>query len=266
MKMGGWDLHIHTTFCDGDSTPEEMVQAAMERGLEGIGFSGHAPMPFDAPWAMTQAGAAEYRREVSRLKEKYRGRIKILLGVEQDYWCGRPEAGLYDYVIGSVHLVKKGEAFLPVDDSPEILRQGVDGLYGGDWYALAEDYFTLAGQVVEATGADMIGHFDLLTKFHEADPHLDLSHPRYTAAWREAADKLLETGKPFEINTGAISRGWRSAPYPHGDIIRYLQARGGRLILNSDSHSAGTVAFQFDQWRPLLERAEAQDTEQKEIL
>ena len=80
--MGGWDLHIHTTFCDGDSTPEEMVQAAMERGLEGIGFSGHAPMPFDAPWAMTPAGAAEYWREVSRLKEKYRGRIKILLGPE----------------------------------------------------------------------------------------------------------------------------------------------------------------------------------------
>lgn len=254
--MGGWDLHIHTTFCDGGNTPEEVVRAAIGLGLEGIGFSGHAPMPFDAPWAMSRAGAEEYRREITRLKEVYRGRIRILLGVEQDYWCGRPEEGVYDYVIGSVHLVRKGGTFLPVDDSPEILRQGVDGLYSGDWYALAEDYFALVGQVAQATGADIIGHFDLLTKFHEADPHLDLGHPRYTAAWREAADRLLACGKPFEINTGAISRGWRTAPYPHEDVIRYLRARGGRFVLNSDSHSAQTVAFQFDRWRPLLERAE----------
>ena len=41
------DFHIHTTFCDGASTPEEMVQAAIALGLKRLGFSGHAPYADD---------------------------------------------------------------------------------------------------------------------------------------------------------------------------------------------------------------------------
>ena len=35
------DFHTHTTFCDGKNTPEEMVLAAIEKGMPRIGFSGH---------------------------------------------------------------------------------------------------------------------------------------------------------------------------------------------------------------------------------
>ena len=38
------NLHCHTTFDDGASTPEEMVCAAMEHGLSSLGISAHAPM------------------------------------------------------------------------------------------------------------------------------------------------------------------------------------------------------------------------------
>ena len=29
-----FDLHMHTTFCDGKNTPEEMVLSAIDKGLE----------------------------------------------------------------------------------------------------------------------------------------------------------------------------------------------------------------------------------------
>ena len=62
-----------------------------------------------------------------------------------------------------------------------------------------------------------------------------------------AMKKLHRQGLPFEINTGAMSRGYRTAPYPNPILLRELHAMGGRIMINSDSHSAGTIAYAFDQ-------------------
>ena len=109
-------------------------------------------------------------------------------------------------------------------------------------------YFESAATVFDVTGCTFAGHFDLITKFIEQEPAFDLNHPRYVKAWQQAADRLLATGKPFEINTGAISRGYRTEPYPAKDIRDYIRAHGGKLILSSDSHKKETIAFRFDEF------------------
>jgi hypothetical protein len=40
-QTGGVDLHCHTTASDGDLTPTELVRAAVEAGLEGVGITDH---------------------------------------------------------------------------------------------------------------------------------------------------------------------------------------------------------------------------------
>ena len=40
-SIGGVDLHCHTTASDGDLTPTELVRAAAEAGLEGVGITDH---------------------------------------------------------------------------------------------------------------------------------------------------------------------------------------------------------------------------------
>ena len=240
------DLHVHTTFCDGANTPREMVEAALQKGMTRIGFSGHSHVPFDESYCMKR-GAKAYKREIARLKEEYRGKIDILCGVEQDYYSDDTTKG-YDYVIGSVHYVKAGEAYIPVDDTAEKLSDGAEAFFGGDIYALIEAYYDTVADVVNKTNCDIIGHFDLITKFSERTPLFDTSHPRYIAAWQKAADALLQTGKVFEINTGAISRGYRTSPYPAEDIRRYLSDRGAVYRLSGDSHSVDTLCFQFEKW------------------
>ena len=96
------DLHTHTTFCDGACTPEEMAQAALEQGLDCLGFSGHSHTPMDESYCMSPQSTKDYFRKISRLKEQYRGRLTILCGIEQDL-CGDLPVDGYDYVIGSVH-------------------------------------------------------------------------------------------------------------------------------------------------------------------
>ena len=245
------DLHMHTTYGDGRNTPEEMVLSALSAGMERIGFSEHSSVPFNSREGMTGDSVRRYLKEIRALQEKYRGRIEILCGIEKDYYSEQ-DVSEFDYVIGSVHYLHRDGVYFAVDDTPEILRKALDEHYGGDFAALAEDYYDAVSQVAEKTGADIIGHFDLITKFSEKAFEIDPDDPRYIAAWQRAADRLLPLGIPFEINTGAMSRGWRTSPYPERRILEYLRQRGGRFLLSSDSHSAGTIAYAFDHYESLL--------------
>ena len=244
------DLHTHTTWCDGKNTPEEMVRAAIALGMETLGFSGHSYVPFD-DCCMTTEGTQQYRREIDRLKHQYKGQLKILCGIEQDYYSPAATDG-YDYIIGSVHYLKLDNQYPAIDLDAQTLRQTADHFFGGDVYALAECYYDTVGDVVNRTGCNIVGHFDLVTKFNERDPMFDLQHPRYLAAWKAALDRLLQTGAAFEINTGAMSRGYRTSPYPAMDMIDYIRSHGGRLLLSSDSHSCETLLYHFEDYAQLL--------------
>ena len=250
------DLHMHTSYCDGKNTPEEMVLAAVDKGLNTVGISGHSYTFFDTSYCMQKDDIARYIAELRYLRAKYFDKIHVLCGVEQDYYSDHPTDD-FDYVIGSVHYIKAGEEYIPVDESAEILNSTKEKYFNGDIYALCEEYFSTVADVVNKTGCDIIGHFDLITKFIEREPIFDTNHPRYVAAWQKAADELLKTGVPFEINTGAISRGYRTSPYPAADIISYIKERGGRFVLSSDAHSADAIAYRFDEYEAVCEESES---------
>ena len=228
------NYHTHTRFCDGKDSPEEMVLRAIELGMEELGFSGHSYVPFD-DCCMTPDGTLAYRREILRLRERYADRIRIFLGVEQDYYSPAPTGG-YDYVIGSVHYVYKDGAYLPVDLSREAQVRAVNEHYDGDYYAWIEDYYALVGDVYEKTRCRIVGHLDLITKFNEDGSLFDTAHPRYRAAALGAIERLAAAPVLFEINTGAIARGYRRTPYPEPFLLEELRRRKLPLILSSDCH------------------------------
>ena len=239
-----FDLHMHTTWSDGQNTPEEMIEEAIRLGLETVGISDHSS---GDPCGMTLEQSVEYRAEIARLKEKYAGQIRVLCGLERDYMTD--DFADYDYTIGSVHWLRMPDGRrISIDWTPEKQREGAEKYFGGDFYALAEAYYATVAKVVEVTKCDIIGHFDLVSKFIEVDPAFDVKHPRYVKAWQQAADELLKTGKPFEVNTGAMSRGYRTEPYPAKDIRDYIRAHGGKLIMSSDAHSKENITYGFAEW------------------
>ena len=239
-----FDLHMHTVFSDGKNSPEEMIREAMRRGLETVGISDHS---HGDPCGMSLEASAAYRTEIARLKEKYRGQIRVLCGLERDFLSD--DFAEYDYVIGSVHWLTMPDGHhVSIDWTAEKLREGAERYFGGDMYALAEAYYAAETQVAEVTKCDIIGHFDLVTKFIEKDPSFDMRNPRYVQAWQQACDKLLAAGKPFEVNTGAMSRGYRTSPYPAPDIQEYILERGGKLLLSSDAHAMENIAYRFENF------------------
>ena len=237
---------MHTSFCDGKAEVEEYVISAIEKGLECIGFSVHSYVPFDLECCIAKERIPEYRARIGELKEKYKHRIEIQCGVEQDYYSEESTQG-YDYVIGSYHYFKTpGGEYLPLDLNVGVLDRMCDEYFGGDWMALCEDYYRIEADIPNKIKCDIIGHFDLITKFNEKTPRIDTKNPRYIKAYTEAAKKLIPHGIPFEINTGAITRGYRELPYPSDDILKTIVKLGGRFTLSSDAHAPQNIAYGFD--------------------
>ena len=248
------DLHMHTSYCDGKNPAEEMVISAIERGLDTVGVLVHSYTDFFLDASVSPDREKDFIREVNCLKEKYRDKITVLCGIEADYYTTSMADG-YDYLLASVHYFKKNGKYYPVDLSAEALKEIVNEVFDGDIYAAAEEYFSLVGDLgnrFRDKNVVLIGHFDLITKFNENDVMFDTTHPRYVKAWQSAVDSLIPLGIPFELNTGAISRGYRTTPYPAEPIRSYIRKKGGSLVLSSDAHRAENVAFMFSDFEEML--------------
>ena len=127
------NAHTHTVYCDGKNTPEEMVQAALERGFVSLGFTIHGWTPYE-PAPVSLESEVAYRAELARLREKYRGQIEILIGAERDAHYER-DFSRYEYLIDSTHWIVQDGAYIGVDYSEEIMRDAVREHFGGDYYA-----------------------------------------------------------------------------------------------------------------------------------
>ena len=239
------DFHVHTQFSDGRDAIGAVAARAYASGMTAVGFSEHVYAPYDLEVCMRPGTAPAYREACRRLREEYRGRMAVYCGIEQDLFAEEPTDG-YDYVIGAVHYVRINGEYLTVDWKRDTLDRAA-ALLGGDMLKVAEEYFRLVSRVVEVTRCQLIAHFDLIAKLNQREHLFDENDPRYVAAWRQAADILLETGVPFEINTGAVSRGYRTEAYPALPIRRYLRDRGARFVLSSDSHSLETLRYDFER-------------------
>lgn len=247
-------LHTHTTYCDGKSTPREMVESAIALGCHTLGFSGHsryATEDLSSIGCMSAQKEQEYRQEILALREEYRGRLNVLLGLERDAFSPKPDFA-YDYVIGSVHFVKKNGEYIMVDYTPEHVREKVDALYGGDLLAYAKDYYTSLVEFVESSNCDIVGHFDLLTKFDEKRPLFDASNKAYRTIACEALDALIDRNALFEVNTGAISRKWRTTPYPNAFLMKRIAEKNGNVIITADAHHADHILCAYDLARSML--------------
>lgn len=246
------NLHAHCTFDDGRNTPEEMVRASLEAGLGSVGLSLHSPLPFESAWAAAQEAVPAFLKEMRRLRKAYAGKIGVYAGIEWDVLSPEEDLPLFDYVIGSVHHLPVGDRYPTVDDSEQTTAAFLERHFARDADAAAGMYYGELEKVALEPETDIVGHFDLLTKFNERRCFFDEESPAYRRAALRAMEALVAAGKIFEVNTGAISRGYRSTPYPSRAMLCALAGMGGRVILSADAHDVRSVATHFEQAEALI--------------
>ena len=244
------NLHTHTVFDDGNNTPMEMAHAALDAGLTSLGFSCHAALPYANDWCITEKALPDYLAAVAETKVAFHGRLSVYSGIEWD-GISPQSTESFDYVIGSLHHIVIDGDMPSIDDTAAVTKDALARFWGGNESAMAEAYFAQYEALAQNPAVDIVGHFDLLGKFRETDG-LFPENAAFLDSAIPAMEALLRAGKIFEVNTGAMCRGYRTEPYPSVTLLRELKAQHGRVLLASDAHNANSIAYGFREMEALL--------------
>lgn len=236
------NLHNHSTYSDGKSTMEENIQAALRNNMLSLGFSDHSFTACDPTYCMQPEDYDAYLQDLAALKEKYAGQIPIYAGLELDYYSD-DDVSRFDYFLASVHYIVRDGVCHAIDHSPEQQKVCIDTVFGGDILAMAQCYYDMLCEHVEKWKPTFVGHFDLITKF-SLIPEED---PAYQQIAKAALKRIIKTCPYIEMNTGAISRGWRTTPYPGAYLLETVKEAGGHFLLNADSHHQDNLTCFFDE-------------------
>jgi histidinol-phosphatase (PHP family) len=248
------NLHTHSRYDDGVDTLEEMIAAARGQGFTSLGFSGHSYMHYAPDHSMSIEGTEAYKREIRALQASLRGEFDVFCGLEFDMYSEVDLAG-YDYLIGSVHYLLMDGKHVGFDRSAQVVASVINEYFHGDGMAYAKAYYETLCHLPEYGKFDIVGHFDLITKHSEQAHFFDEEDPAYRKAALEAAEALAGKIPFFEVNTGAISRGYRTTPYPSPFLLKEFRRLGFGAVISSDCHDSRYLGCAFEDAAELLRTA-----------
>jgi histidinol-phosphatase (PHP family) len=243
-------MHTHTVFSDGDNTPEEMVEAAIGKGLSAIGISdhGHSSIPGNESYTMKADVFPAYAQRVRSLAGKFP--IPVYLGLEVDS-LSPVDTSQLDYFIGSVHdIYWDGGLILTVDWRDKFTECGI--AFNGNERLLVKRYYRAIIEMLDLLKPDIVGHFDIVKKCNANNALFDEDEPWYRSYVLEALEAIRQSGKIMEVNTGGISRGYLTQTYPSPWIIKEMRRLDIPVIVTDDSHNVSTVAGAFEETYRML--------------
>lgn len=239
------NLHTHTLFSDGKHTMEENIAAAMEKNMLSLGFSDHSLTPIDSNYCIQREAYETYLQTARVLRET--SGIPVYAGLELDAYS-EEDVSIFDYIIASVHYLYRNDQYYPLDHNPQLLDKCIGEAFGGDVLDMIRCYCDTLGEHVAKVNPTFVGHFDLIAKFSTM-PETD---DRYRAIMADALKEIIKLCPYIELNTGAISRGWRKLPYPADFLLDVVRENGGRIVLSSDCHNKDHLTYWFDEAVALL--------------
>ena len=251
--MQNFNLHTHSIYSDGKSTPREHVEEAVRQGLTKLGFSEHGPLPFETTFAVKAERMPEYVAEIAQLKEEFKDQIEILCGLETDFVSGvsEPFASTkekyhLDYLIGGVHLV--GQSVNPEElwfiDGPkwEIYDEGLQKFFGGDIRKGVKRFFEQTNEMIEHEEFDIIAHFDKI-KMHNRNRFFTEDEGWYKILADKAIQLIKRHDVIIEVNTRGLYKKRSDSFYPSTELLMKARKADIPVIISSDAHKADELVL-----------------------
>ena len=227
--------------------PEHYIEKAISSGKSAIGFSEHYDYLYKENGKQVPLpDPQQYTDAIFALREKYKGKIKILCGLEAGYCKEASEtyAELYekypfDYLINSVHMVNGQDCYHNTFSRGLTARQA---------YTL---YFE---QVLESMDVpypfQVLGHLGYASRYTDfADKKI--RYEDFSELIDEILKRCIRSGAALEINTSA--RGAGSLFLPDTDIVeRYVELGGRKITFGSDAHSVERYCENENEVRSML--------------
>jgi histidinol-phosphatase (PHP family) len=229
------DIHNHTPLCKhAVGTPEEYIQKAIEKSIKVYGFADHAPMDFDKKYRMDFNEMDSYEKKIKSLKEKYKDKIKIVLGYEVDftpYVDKRVLEREVDYLIGSVHFLDNWGF-----DNPEFIKEwktrDVDDVY--------KEYFSKIENLAKSRLFDIVGHLDLVKVFG-FKPKKNIKDIA-----KNAIKEIKKSDMAVEINTAGLRKPVKEI-YPSITLLEMIRDEGIDITFSSDAHKPEDVGYKLNE-------------------
>lgn len=247
-----WDTHMHCRFSgDSEADPEDMIEAARAKGLDGICFTDHLDYDFPSdPPDLFLLDLEAYEQAIPALANKFEGIFPVLHGIEigiQPHLSEKLSEVIrshnYDQVICSSHAI-----------------DGKDPYYktffvGREEHEAYRRYFESILENLEVfSDFDVYGHIDYVVRYGP-NTNRFYSYDAYSDVLDEILKKLIDMGKGIEINTGGFKYGL-GHPNPCEDIIKHYRSFGGEIItIGSDAHAPEHVAYDFNKVPQILRDA-----------
>lgn len=244
------NYHCHTQYCDGRAVAENFVKTAVEKKLSKLGFSPHSPVPYHSDWNMKTEDLPEYINEILTLRENYRDRLEILIGMEVDYiphmygpQHKQIQALPTDFLIASVHYLGYEPDGTPwtIDGSNETFDKGIRTIFSGDIRNYAKQYTQVSCDMMEQGGFDIVGHIDKM--FMHASRHVDIDEKWYRDLVSDLLYMAASKDLIVEINTKSFYK--HGMFYPHQSFFKLLSDLNIRVTINSDTHFPDKIDLAF---------------------
>lgn len=260
--MDLFNLHTHTHFCDGKNPPEEYVTQAIDLGFHTLGFSGHAPVPFENHFAIKEEKLETYFQAIRDLKVEYKTSIQILLALEIDFIPGITKdfdefrkQGNLDYVIGGVHLIKnQDQEGLWFIDGPlqEKYDEGLKAIFNGHARKGVEAYYYQLLEMIATQGPDIIAHLDKI-KMHNKERFFSIEEQWYKdLVWKTLQYIANETNCIVEVNTRGLYKKRCDSYFPGPEILEQIHHLNIPITLSSDAHKPDDLNKYYDEAIELL--------------
>lgn len=236
------DTHTHTRFStDSKADPQEMLRFAEQKGLSYLCFTDHMDLDFPGDASLFVFDTDDYFNELLPLKDaSLSGKTELMVGIEMGLRPGRPDlraqidtmlaAKLYDYVIGSTHIVDEMDPY-----------ESIYWTFSGD--RLLRYFETVYENTKEHTNFDSLGHLDYIIRYMPSD--YSTVRDYHVNDYRDLLDETLrlvaERGQALELNTAGLRKG---LPFVHPKkelILRFKELGGEYVTLGSDAHCAADV-------------------------
>lgn len=243
-----YDFHLHSDFsCDSDTPTEAMIERALSLGLTGICFTEHQDLDGPLCSAGFHVDFPAYFEKLETLRAKYRGRIRIGIGLEfgiQPQLAGTladlASEYPFDFIIASQHFADGMDPYYP------------EFFEGRSERSAYESFFREQLSSLQCTDCfDTLGHLDYVVRYGP-NRNRYYSYEAYAELIDPILQLLIERGKCLELNTGGLKYGL-GEPNPCTAVLKRYRELGGELItIGSDAHAPQHIAFDFPVAQELL--------------
>lgn len=236
------DCHMHSTYSDGSKSIDALAASAVEKGLKTIAITDHMPLPFATRYAMARENLQAYRHDIARAREKYRGRLTILAGLEMEYlpdhkeWIRQIAAMGWDMLLVSIHGLEKDGRHFMVNGREDEFQNTLETVFNNDIKAFCSRYYTLIQEAALTGWFDAAGHLDVIKKHNRNHLYFDESSNWYTDLIHATLETIAACNMKMEINTNGLNHP-AAAFYPSDWIIAQARKNDIPIVLGSDAHA-----------------------------